>query len=118
MSCGVTSGLGGTGKSEKVIFTVAGEEMADDDFTSLVGSCRSAEGLQPASKASAVRIGIDRIIIVFTSARLRQDGMEFFDASQGMGKLVFARPPCMVADNLMTFVSCSYARLSGTFREI
>jgi hypothetical protein len=38
--------------------------------------------LQPATNASAVRIGIDLIIVIFTSARLRQDRMEFFDASQ------------------------------------
>jgi hypothetical protein len=59
MNCGVTFGLVGTGKSEKVIRAVAGRETAIGDFSTFKDACCSADGLQPARRANPAKIRID-----------------------------------------------------------
>ena len=66
--------------------TDAGRETATDDFVCFEDAGWSAEGLQPAvRRPTPAAIEIDRMIIVFTEAKLGDVGLEFFEASQGSG---------------------------------
>jgi hypothetical protein len=81
----VTSGFGGTGRSEKVVFVAAGAEAETVDFVSGAGTCSSVEGLQPvARRPSPAANEIDPMMIVFTGTKLRGNERKFLEASQGI----------------------------------